>query len=755
MALDGLTAGTAGRTGSAPLDRANALLNLGGAYTATPRALLTGALSDFVDPWVLEPLTAYGLLEPAVLFDAFTTARLAHLLPPLDRLFAVVAYPRQPLPRGSLRGAVLARRALGEPGAGHAAFIAGPDACPADEAWQRGLRLESARPGLYALVVEAGSHPHGLAHRFARRVADADGRLSADTLILQPRLTPGGQRRGRGLAEDVDFDRAVRANQLYRAQLGWGARYADILSLLGLSAAASDQDFAQAAADWQSQHGLTSDGMLGPDSWDAMRPLLPSAPSPAPSPSPRPAPAPSAAIDVSHAVDANRKYAVQLGWAIRFDEIVALLGFNAMPTELQFAQAVGTWQGAHALPIDGMIGPTTWAAMQPLLATPAVPAPGPAPTRPAPAAVVAPFPTSPYAIALDRTNATMNAMMATLAADPTMSHLCAALVDLTDNPSKPPYAGFNDQDMLYVGSLQKISAMYAAFELRARVLQEITAEIGAGLSPGASGWEQPALAKLTAAWRPKLRAAFPALPDGFPVLSAILAFGRSNTVDIDAASPPLSDSDIDTIGEFGAPRGNYHDWMRAMLRWSNNAAAGRCIRPLSYPYINGALAGAGFFDATQHTGLWLSGDYEGHDWHPTNGAGQPLSPRWRTAQGRHASNFTGTAFQVARLMTLLATDRLVDAAASQAMRGLMTGADGIGSYVKAALDDDARAVTSVLSKIGYGDDERSHDCAIVERKAGGKTLRYVVVALGSTPRTRADLDRLILRLDNIILALHP
>lgn len=666
MALDGLTTDNGGRTGSAPVDRADALLSLGGAYAASPATLLTGALSGSVDASALEPLTAYGLLQPAVLFDAFTTARLAHLLPALGRLFTALAYPRQMLPHGSLRGAVLARRALGEPGAGHAAFIAGPDARAADDTWRRGLRTECARPGLYVQVVEAGSHPHGLAHRFARRIADADGRLPADTLLLRPHLAAAGQWRGHGLAEDVDF---------------------------------------------------------------------------------------------AHAADANRQYAVQLGWATRFDDIVALLGFSATPTEQQFAQAVGAWQGAHALPVDGMIGPTTWAAMQPLLATSPAPAASPVrvPALPAaaPAAVVAPFPASPYAITFDQGNTTMTAKMAALAADPAVSHLCAALVDLTGNPGNAPYAGFNDQDMLYVGSMQKLSAMYAAFELRARVLREITAEIGAGLSPGASGWQQPALAKISAAWRPKLHAAFPALPDGFPTLSTVLAFSASGGVDFDTALPPLSDGDIDTIGEFGAPGGKYRDWMRAMLRWSNNAAAGQCIRPLSYPYINGALAGAGFFDATKQTGLWLSGDYEGHDWLPANGAGQPLSPRWRTAQGRGTSNFTATAFQVARLMTLLATNGLVDAAASQAMCGLMTGADGIGSYIKAALDADGRATTSVISKIGYGDDERSHDCAIVERTVGGKALRYVVVALGSTPRTRSDLDRLVLRLDDIIVALHP
>jgi len=268
---------------------ADTLIGIGGPFAASPSALLVRILSGFADPAAVDPLAAAGLLDPAMLFDAFTSARLIGLRPLLDRVFAVVAYPRQYLPQLH-PGDLLLRRALGEPGLGHVAFIAGQNAYPRNEAHTGGLALESMLPGLYARVVEAGSRPHRLAHRFARRIAGAEGQLPADTLILRPRLSLRTRRGPAKLAEDIDVNRAVQANRQYAVQLGWGARVDDIDALLGLSGSPTDQDFAQAVSDWQSQHGLTSDGMLGPDTWTAMQPLLPAPPGPTPGPVPPPPP---------------------------------------------------------------------------------------------------------------------------------------------------------------------------------------------------------------------------------------------------------------------------------------------------------------------------------------------------------------------------------------------------------------------------------------------------------------------------------
>jgi hypothetical protein len=67
---------------------------------------------------------------------------------------------------------------------------------------------------------------------------------------------------------------------------------------------------------------------------------------------------------------------------------------------------------------------------------------------------------------------------------------------------------------------------------------------------------------------------------------------------------------------------------------------------------------AGSMDSTRHRGRMSGrtstrsngGDYRGNDWLPADRAGEPLSRRWAGLQSRRVSNFTGTAFQVARFM---------------------------------------------------------------------------------------------------------
>ena len=388
-----------------PLAMADTLIGMGGQFAASSSTLLARVLSDFADPAAVDPLAAAGLLDPAMIFDGFTAPRMIGLRPMLDRVFAVLAYPRQGLPVFE-PGDLLVRRALGEPGLGHVAFIAGPNAYRHDEAWRRGLALESTRRGYYARVIEPGPHPHRPGDRFGRLVATAEGVLPPDTMLVRPRLrlpTTWGLP-PQGLVEDIDVDRAVQANQQYAAQLGWDAQCDQITPLLGLSAGASDQDFAQAVANWQTQNGLTADGMLGPDTWSAMQPQLGAAPTSPPSvsvptPTATPSPTPSAAvstpsstIDVDRAVQANRQYAGQLGWAARYSDIVSLLGLSGTPTDQDFAQAVANWQTQNGLTADGMLGPDTWSAMQPQLG--AAPTSPPSVSVPTPTATPSPTPSA-------------------------------------------------------------------------------------------------------------------------------------------------------------------------------------------------------------------------------------------------------------------------------------------------------------------------------------------------------------------------
>jgi hypothetical protein len=158
--------------------------------------------------------------------------------------------------------------------------------------------------------------------------------------------------------------------------------------------------------------------------------------------------------------------------------------------------------------------------------------------------------------------------------------------------------------------------------------------------------------------------------------------------------------------------------------------------------------------------LWMSGEYLGHDWvrGPGNRAGQALDARWARLQGRAKSNFTGTAFQVARMMALLGNGGLVDAASSAEMIDMMTAANGgIGSYIANGLAAAGRGFSKVSSKIGFGDERFSHDCALVQVNRGdGTTNLLVEVILGSPPsRSRVGLKQLAVGYYDCVAGLHP
>jgi hypothetical protein len=389
-----------------------------------------------------------------------------------------------------------------------------------------------------------------------------------------------------------------------------------------------------------------------------------------------------------------------------------------------------------------------------------------------------PFPRQPYVLSLQMSDERFIACGETVERDPLTKPMCGAVADVTGNPDLPAFYAHNPIDMLYVGSLAKIYPMYVAFELRKRVEEQARDMIKLGLSTSTPGWEQKVFAALEKAWKPKLKRAFPTLPESVPKFAEIVVLAPTHTASLVKASfvknvPALSDADLDfrppnpkpdkppISPEFKTPPGKFWDWMRLMLRWSNNEAASKCIRALGYSYINGVLDAGGFFDKRTHVGLWMSGDYLGNDWLPKNRAGQPLSPRWATLQKRATTNFAGTAFEVARLLTLLAQGRLVSRESSTEMLGIMTGVAGIGSFIRGGLAHAAppRAFATIASKIGCGDEVPppacgfTHDCAVVRAH---DATRYVVVALGGHPsRGKSDLRKMAVTFHDCVVARHP
>jgi hypothetical protein len=52
-----------------------------------------------------------------------------------------------------------------------------------------GIAAESAQPGHYGLVIEAGAYPHSRSEPFARRWLDSRGRVPPHTVLLRPKYS--------------------------------------------------------------------------------------------------------------------------------------------------------------------------------------------------------------------------------------------------------------------------------------------------------------------------------------------------------------------------------------------------------------------------------------------------------------------------------------------------------------------------------------------------------------------------------------
>jgi subtilisin family serine protease/peptidoglycan hydrolase-like protein with peptidoglycan-binding domain/3',5'-cyclic AMP phosphodiesterase CpdA len=85
-------------------------------------------------------------------------------------------------------GDVICRR--GEGGLSHTAVIAGNDFWPLDLLPAAGLSPESRLPGMYAQVLESGPYSFMAGDRIARRLADGEGRIPPDQMLLRPEV-PG------------------------------------------------------------------------------------------------------------------------------------------------------------------------------------------------------------------------------------------------------------------------------------------------------------------------------------------------------------------------------------------------------------------------------------------------------------------------------------------------------------------------------------------------------------------------------------
>jgi hypothetical protein len=109
--------------------------------------------------------------------------------------------------------------------------------------------------------------------------------------------------------------------------------------------------------------------------------------------------------------------------------------------------------------------------------------------------------------------------------------------------------------------------------------------------------------------------------------------------------------------------------LEGMIVPSNNVDAATCVHGVGYGYLNGALEAGGFFDSSTGQGLWVAGDFQqGKKW--------PYVRIVSRNDGFVAQ--AGTTRDMAKLVSLIMTDRVLDPASSTEMRGrLARAAKGI------------------------------------------------------------------------------
>jgi hypothetical protein len=135
-----------------------------------------------------------GGLSPAELFR--TVLRDEALKRGAQSFLSVVGIPLK-RPEDALRaGDWILRVALGTGDVGHVSVLASDALVPPSGLASEGITAESAQPGYYGLVIEAGAFPHSRSRPFARRLLDSHGRVPRNTVVLRPKYSDFGAQTG-------------------------------------------------------------------------------------------------------------------------------------------------------------------------------------------------------------------------------------------------------------------------------------------------------------------------------------------------------------------------------------------------------------------------------------------------------------------------------------------------------------------------------------------------------------------------------
>jgi V8-like Glu-specific endopeptidase len=357
---------------------------------------------------------------------------------------------------------------------------------------------------------------------------------------------------------------------------------------------------------------------------------------------------------------------------------------------------------------------------------------------------------------------------------PAARDVAFAVVDLTAGVASPTFAGVRHTKQVATGSVGKIAPMYAAFQLDEQ-MRQLKAATGAATLPdlwatararwtatqstpnstavtpfagdiGRKGdlmtWKGNRIAVQQGTKLPNLEEIFtPAPPHDVKLRSGTYSLvGTRNACDEFVV---LQQWEHDRANKLTDLR--FVQRMKMMVGISDNRASGTCIDDLGFAYIASLMVHSGLWHPARGGGLWLAGNYANKTWQ-------------RSPLGGHLQN--GTAGAVVTFMTLLAQNRLVNAASSGAMRALMLKGEypgaGTRSPVESALASVPGRKSKVISKLGLLPGIVS-DAAIVSRIEGGKSLHYAVAILGARNRLAngtvigdRDIRQIAIALDNCI-----
>jgi hypothetical protein len=261
------------------------------------------------------------------------------------------------------------------------------------------------------------------------------------------------------------------------------------------------------------------------------------------------------------------------------------------------------------------------------------------------------------------------------------------IAEVTSGTPPFPMAGHLDSEVDYIASEAKVAVMYAAFELRAMVRRFAAANPKIALA--------------------QVLSQVAAVQDGLFLRAVPQLNAAKNITDVNrrpSYSQVFTASGGGTI-DFAT---GYATAMHEMIVPSSDSDAETCVHGVGYSYLNGTLSAGGFITSgPAPAGIWVAGDY-------SFGTGWPYV-RGVTSVNDGPAAYAGTTRQMARMLALISTGTLVDAATSGEMAALLgEAAHGTGGNPPpdppwTSRDTPAIPVANfVLNKIGLGPKGRDH-----------------------------------------------